>query len=122
MEEKSKAYVNAEGFIQIDYATHLNMANQGDMQERVLQLAANFEDKNIPLKIMTNLAAVVSFDAHAQGLAHRAVAGLNIIKTAAFGASPEIQKIHSSLYAEGDKADRIQYFTTREEALAWLRM
>ncbi len=121
MQETSEVYVNAEGFIQIDYAPHATMENQADMQERILELASQFTEKGLPIKIMTNLSRVITFDPYAQGLAHRAIAGLNIVKTAAFGASPEIQTIHASLYAQGAKIDRIRYFPTREEALAWVK-
>jgi hypothetical protein len=120
MENKSSVFVNKEGFIEITYAEHVTVENQAVMQEELYKLAFKQDEVGKPLKFLTDLSHVVNYDTQAQNLATRGISGLEIVKVAAFGARPEVEKVHASLYSRSKKPDLIRYFTTREEVIVWL--
>lgn len=118
--KKSRVFIDKEGFIELTYAEHVNIENQGTMQEELYKLAFKLDEAGKPLKFLTDLSHVTQYDTQAQNLATRGVSGLDIIKVAAFGARPEVEKVHASLYSRSKKPNLIKYFTTREEAITWL--
>ncbi len=120
MKNKSQVFVNKEGFIELIYTEQVNAENQAKMQEELYALAFDQKEKGQPLKFLTDLSHVLNYDSQAQSLATRGVSGMDIIKVAAFGARPDVEKVHASLYLRSKKSDLIHYFKTREEAIVWL--
>lgn len=116
--EKIILYASPKGYLEIIYPENVDVQNQSMLIAEVENYVEAAGSRDV--KFLVDSSRLMTFSYGAQIKSAEAIQKLNVLKVATFNNKSEIKIVKDEMYNASKIDTKLEYFKTRDEALAWL--